>query len=199
MARHATYTSRSDPGLEYLIANSGLVGRHILRFGRMLYFFKESIHPSPEKPHARADQSGRMLYLQVAKWIGALIIFLFTYYVGGSLTRSDQLTLARMNGLGIDRAYQLTLFNALFFGLPCALVYFFMGEGMRWVGDLHSLAAIPAWIGRNTAQLLGLTSLIVDLFRAVDAAWRRRCWAPFGLFPFLINLPTYLKKAIKRT
>jgi hypothetical protein len=198
MARHITYTSRFDPGLEYLIANSGLVGRHILRFGRMLYFVKDSIQQAPAESCAREDRPCRMFYLQLAGWIGALIMFLFTYYIGGSLTRSDQLTLARMNGLGIERAYQLTLFNAMLFGIPCALFYLFMGEGLRWVGDLHSLAAIPAWVGRHAAQLVGLTSFVVDLFRAVDAGWRKRCWAPFGLFPFLINLPTYLKNAFSK-
>jgi hypothetical protein len=180
-------------GLDYLIANSGLAGRAILKTGKLLYELFD--HAQPARP---SEPSIRRVLRLLARSLGLLLMNIFTYYIGGSLTRSDQQTLARLNGMGIERAYRMTLVNALVFGIPSTLPYFLLGQGFRWLGGVHDLAALPSWVAQHSVQLMGLTSLLVDLFRAIDAAWHRRCWAPVGLFPLLINLPTYIKKIFNR-
>jgi hypothetical protein len=181
-------------GLDYLIANSGLIGRAILKCGKLLY----GLHDRAQPEQASGPRVSRSLQVKITHSMGLLILNVFSYYVGGSLTRADQHTLARLNGLGIERAHRLTLINALVFGIPTALYYFLLGQGFHWLGGVHDMAMLPSWVAQHSAQLIGLTSLGVDLFRAIDAAWHRRCWAPFGLFPLLINLPTYFKKIVNR-
>ncbi len=123
-----------------------------------------------------------------------LVTIVFTFYVGGSLTRSDQRTLARLRGMPEGQAYRLTLINAIFCGFPCAAGYFLLGEGFRLLSGLHSYAELPSLLALNFSLAMGTASLVVDIFRAFDAAFNRRCWAPLGVFPFILNLPTYLKK-----
>ena len=79
-----------------------------------------------------------------------------------------------------------------------SLSYFLLGEGFELLSGLHSYTELPALIARHLALLIGTISLIIDLFRAVDAAWMKRCWAPFGLMPFVVNAPTYLNRLIDR-
>ena len=91
-------------------------------------------------------------------------------------------------------AYRLTLFNAICCGIPCALGYFVLGEGFSLLKGVHSYAELPSLLAQHTSLGVGLTSLSVDLFRAVDSFWHRRCWAPFGFLPLAINIPTYFKR-----
>jgi hypothetical protein len=86
----------------------------------------------------------------------------------------------------------------LFFGIPCALNYFLLGEGFRLLSTVNRLVELPALLTQHLLFSIGLISLAVDLFRMADAAWRRRCWAPFGVMPFVINVPTYIKMARRR-
>jgi hypothetical protein len=173
--------------LDYLIRNSGLFSRQILKLARRLYLMQQTVAGQRNSPLMRS-----------IRWLGAAILFVFTYYVGGSLTRSDQHTLARMKGMPSGHAYRLTLYNAVFFGIPCAFNYFLLGEGFRLLSTVNSLVELPALLTKNLLFSIGLISLAVDLFRMADAAWHRRCWAPFGLMPFIINFPTYLKIAHRR-
>lgn len=172
---------------DYLIRNSGLFSRQILKLARRLYLLQAAGARRRNSPAKRS-----------IRWLGDTIVFVFTYYVGGSLTRLDQHTLARIRGMRSGDAYRLTLFNAIFFGIPCAFNYFLLGEGFRLLSTVHSLMELPALLTKNLLFSIGLISLVVDLFRMTDAAWHRRCWAPFGLMPFVINLPTYLKMAHRR-
>jgi hypothetical protein len=73
------------------------------------------------------------------------------------------------------------------------LCYFLAGEGFNLLSRLHSYTELPALLASHTSLWIGIVSLAVDMFRAVDSFWNRRCWAPFGMLPFAINLPTYLK------
>ncbi len=168
--------------LDYLICNSGLFSRQILKLARRLY-------------RLQAARAGKRYSstIRIFRRLGAIVLIIFTFYVGGSLTRSDQHTLARLRGMPSGDAYRLTLFNAIFFGIPCAFNYFLLGEGFRLLSTVNSLVELPALLTKNLLFSIGLISLAVDLFRMTDAAWRRRCWAPFGLMPFVINFPTYLK------
>jgi hypothetical protein len=173
--------------LDYLIRNSGLLSRQILKLARRLYLLQAA-------GAGRRNSSA----MRSIHWLSTAILFVFTYYVGGSLTRSDQHTLARLRGMRSGGAYRLTLFNAIFFGIPCAFNYFLLGEGFRLLSTVNGLVELPALLTKNLLFSIGLISLIVDLFRMTDAAWRHRCWAPFGLMPFVINFPTYLKIAHRR-
>lgn len=183
-------------GLDYLIARSGFIGRQILKIAGGLYRLQVRLRCSETDVDGRLGRVPHLL--PVLRRMETLALLAFTYYVGGSLTRGDQQALARLTGMGIAQAHRLTLFNALLFGIPTALGYFVVGEGAHWVGDLHSLAVIPSWVFGNASRLIGAVSLGVDLFRAADAALNRRCWAPFGTFPVLINLPTYVKMLSRR-
>jgi len=182
-----------DATFDYMIARSGIIGRQILRLCR---FIRAADRPEAGSA-AGIEKSGRrkrrLRQMFLIRWIGRMAVLFYTYYVGGSLTRSDQITFAkllRMNG----EAYRLTLFNALFCGIPCAAGYFLLGEGFSLLKKVHSYAELPSLMAQHTSLAIGTISLLVDLFRAGDSAWHRRCWAPFGFLPMIINFPTYLKR-----
>jgi hypothetical protein len=129
--------------------------------------------------------------------ISALVDFLYTYGIGGSMTRQDQLTFARfhhMEGL----AHRLTLVNSVVFGLPSALIYFAAGQGFELMAHLHSAAEVPSLIAADASFALALIHAVVDVFRIMDSWLGKRCWAPFGTLPLVLNLPTYLKTAARR-
>jgi hypothetical protein len=130
--------------------------------------------------------------LLIIRALSGFMIAFYTYYIGGSLTRRDQQTFAKLNGMD-GNAYRLTLYNAFFCGIPSAMGYFLLGEGFSLLKGIHSLAELPSLIAQRTSLAMGLLSLAVDIFRIIDSAWHRRCWAPLGMFPLIINLPTYLK------
>jgi hypothetical protein len=184
-------SARHDATVEQLIARSGIISRQILK----LYRFMRQSGSTETASHGvgnlwlRQDKVRRTLS---GIGISKLADLLYTYYLGGSLTRQDQLTFARIHGLA-NRAYLLTGVNALACGIPTAMTYFLVGEGFSLLSRLHSYTELPALLVSHTSLWIGVVSLAVDLFRAVDSFWHRRCWAPFGILPFAINLPTYLK------
>jgi len=188
----------NDITFNYLIARSGIIGRQILRFCR---YIKKTVDQKSAQPSGlerfwlRRQRLRQLLGIRV---ISRLLIAFFTYYIGGSLTRSDQVTFGRL--LGMDgNAYRLTLYNALFCGIPCAMGYFLLGEGFSLLKNIHSYAELPSLLAQHTSLGIGLLSLVVDLFRAVDSFWHRRCWAPFGFLPMVINIPTYFKRLFLST
>ena len=185
--------------IDLLISKSGIIGRQILRFYR---FMRPGELENEEKTTRRTinsiwskDQSLRKLLYRFR--LSTLADLLFTYYVGGSLTRQDQLTFAEIRGIG-DRPHHLTLVNAVFFGIPMSLSYFLLGEGFELLSRLHTYTELPAFLARHLAVLMGTISLTIDLFRALDSLWMKRCWAPFGIMPFVVNGPTYLNRLLER-
>jgi len=178
---------------DYLIARSGILGRQVLRICRRIS--RSDIRNSPPPPGAKQGRSRRqaLSMLPATGVISRGVVVFYTYYFGGSLTRSDQITFGRLLGMN-DTAYRITLYNALFCGIPCAMGYFLMGEGFSLLKNIHSYAQLPSLMAQHTSLAIGTISLSVDIFRAVDAAWHRRCWAPFGFLPLIINTPTYLKR-----
>jgi hypothetical protein len=56
---------------------------------------------------------------------------------------------------------------------------------------------LPALLAGNTTFGIGIISLTVDLFRAVDAFLNKHGQAPFGIMPLII-LPTYLSQLTKK-
>lgn len=182
----------TEKSVDYLISRSGIVGRQILKLARWMLIE----NGEPEKQSLGLSgfwqQQIRHNRLLVIRALSGFMVAFYTYYIGGSLTRSDQQTFARLNGMD-GNAYRLTLYNALFCGIPSAMGYFLLGEGFSLLKGIHSLAELPALIAQRTSLAMGLLSLAVDIFRMIDSAWHRRCWAPLGMFPLIINLPTYLK------
>ena len=183
----------NDATFDYLIARSGIFGRQILRLCRFIHTKDQDKF---DRATGFADFWLRQQWLRrllKVRWISRLLDVFYTYYIGGSLTRSDQLTFARLHGMD-GNAYRLTLFNAIFCGIPCALGYFVLGEGFSLLKKVHSYAELPSLLAQHTSLGVGLTSFSVDMFRAVDSYWHRRCWAPFGFLPLAINIPTYFKR-----
>jgi len=183
---------------EYLISRSGLIARQILRLARFLHEIEAGLNADGMKANVSKNNGLRLLFQKWTRRARHLATLFYIYYVGGSLTRADQLTLGRLRGMG-ENAYRLTLFNALFCGIPCALGYFLLGEGFNLLKGIHTYAELPSLFAKHTSLTIGTISLLVDLFRLVDAMWHRRCWAPFGFMPLAINLPTYLKRVFQRT
>jgi len=187
----AAYRSDNHAAVDTLIARSGIISRQILKFYR--YMRRTGSEANLSSPPSRPKRILRQVcrFLSILR-INTLADVLYTYYLGGSLTRQDQLTFARIHEME-DRAYLLTGVNALLFGIPTALLYFLAGEGFQMLSRINSFTELPALFAGNTSLGIGIISLAVDLFRAFDAFRNKRCWAPFGFLPFMINFPTYIK------
>ena len=97
-----------------------------------------------------------------------------------------------------DWAYRLTLVNSIFFGIPSACIYFAAGEWLELLSRLNSVAELPSLVIAHASFGFGVINAMVDLFRIFDSLVHRRCWAPFGAVPLVINLPTYLKTAKRK-
>jgi len=182
----------TEKPIDYLISRSGIVGRQILRLARWLLLTNGAPERQPHGLTGFWQQQIRHNRMRIIRALSGFMIVFYTYYIGGSLTRTDQQTFAKLNGMD-GNAYRLTLYNAFFCGIPSAMVYFLLGEGFSLLKGIHSLAELPSLIAQRTSLAMGLLSLAVDIFRMIDSAWHRRCWAPLGVFPLIINLPTYLK------
>jgi len=183
----------TELSLDYLIARSGFIGRLILNLYRFMREGEEACLPADCGVKSLWLRRQRLRRFLAVSGISRLVDILYTYWIGGSLTRSDQLTFARLHGLE-GRAHILTLGNALGCGIPCGLGYLVLGHGFDFLAGLNSYAELVSLLAKHTSVGIGLVSLLVDAFRAIDALWHRRCWAPFGFLPLLINLPTYLKR-----
>ncbi|MFH1103010.1 MAG: hypothetical protein V1714_04500 [Pseudomonadota bacterium] len=187
---------QNDIMVDGLISRSGIISRQILKFYR---FMRKS---GSEEIPAHGVGAIWLRQHKIRRFLSAIGIskladLLYTYYLGGSLTRQDQLTFARIHGWE-NRAYLLTGINALACGIPTAALYFLIGEGFQILSRVNSYTELPAILVSHTSLGIGTISLGVDLFRAADAFWHKRCWAPFGFLPFFINLPTYLKMASQK-
>lgn len=182
----------TDKSIDYLIARSGIINRQILNLARWLLAKNGSSQVSPRGLTGFWQQRIRHNRLLIIRGLSGFFVLFYTYYIGGSLTRSDQLVFAKLNNMD-GKAYRLTLYNAFFCGIPCAMGYFLLGEGFYLLKGIHSLAELPSLIAQRTSLGVGILSLAVDIFRMIDSAWHRRCWAPLGLFPLIINLPSYGK------
>jgi hypothetical protein len=188
-----------DRELDHLISKSGIIGRQILRFYRFMQADGGLDRGTDDRRTINSLWPKEQGLRKFLKGIGItrLADLLFTYYIGGSLTRQDQLTFAKIRGIG-DRPHLLTLGNAVYCGIPMALFYFLLGEGFHLLSKVHSYTELPAFMARHLALLMGMTSLMVDLFRGVDAVLMKRCWAPFGVLPFVVNMPTYLNRLLEK-
>lgn len=145
-----------------------------------------------------AAGGGSPVRRRLDRWrISAAIDFLYTYGIGGSMTRQDQLTFARFHGMSA-RAHRLTLINSVVFGLPSALLYFAVGRGFELLSRVSTTAELPSLIVADLSFGMALVNAGVDVFRILDSWLGKRCWAPFGTMPLVLNLPTYLKTAARK-
>ncbi len=188
--------SEDSNTVDALIAKSGIINRQILKFYRYMRSSGSGEIPSSNASRLERTHDIVRRYFAAVR-INTLADLLYTYYLGGSLTRQDQLTFAKIHGME-HRAYFLTGFNALCCGIPTAAIYFLVGEGFQILSRVHSLTELPALFVGNASFGIGGISLAVDLFRMFDAFWNKRCWAPFGFLPAFINFPTYLKIGYNR-
>lgn len=173
-----------------LFDGSGYLGRNIIRLYRFM-------HHSGQPHDAGSPARWKIRRLLDRAGISAFADFLYTYGIGGSLTRHDQLIFARFHAME-DRAYRLTLVNSIFFGIPSAFLYFAAGEGFELLSRLNSVAELPSLVIAHASFGFGVINAMVDLFRIFDSLVHRRCWAPFGAVPLVINFPTYLKTAKRK-
>jgi hypothetical protein len=179
-----------DEASALLFEHSGYLGDRIVALYRFMHDagqFSGSNNPWRWKLRRWLDRYG----------ISRVIDFLYTYGIGGSLTRQDQLTFARFHAME-GRAYRLTLVNSLAFGIPSALLYFAVGEGFEILSRASSMAEFPSLVAAHASFAMGVINAAVHLFRIFDSLAHRRCWAPLGTIPLVINLPTYLKAARRR-
>lgn len=170
--------------------DSGFLGRHIIG----LYQF---MHNSVDGGLTGDTWRSKLRRLLDRSGISALVDFLYTYGIGGSLTRQDQLIFARFHSME-NQAYRLTLMNSMVFGIPSVGIYLAAGEGFELLSRLTSVAELPSLVAAQVSFGLGIVNAAVHLFRIFDSLFHRRCWAPFGAVPLLINLPTYLKTAKRK-
>jgi hypothetical protein len=173
-----------------LFENTGFLGRHIIGLYRFM-------HDSGQSDPAGGTWRWRLRRILDRAGISALADFLYTYGIGGSLTRQDQLIFARFHSME-NQAYRLTLVNSMAFGVPSVGLYFAAGEGFELLSRLNSVAEIPSIAAAQVSFGLGIINAAVHFFRIFDSLVHRRCWAPFGAVPLFINLPTYLKAAKRK-
>lgn len=173
-----------------LFEDSGFLGRRIIG----LYQFMHDSGFSGLTGETWRRKSRRLLD---RTGMSALVDFLYTYGIGGSLTRPDQLIFARFHSME-NHAYRLTLMNSIVFGIPSVGLYFAVGEGFELLSRLNSVAELPSLVAAQVSFGLGIINAAVHLFRIFDSLLHRRCWAPFGAVPLVINLPTYLKTAKRK-
>jgi hypothetical protein len=188
--KHCTCRLPENEASGLLFDDSGFLGRRIIR---LYQFMHDSGHSGP----TGGTRRWKLRRLLDRAGVSAMVDFLYTYGIGGSLTRRDQLIFARFHSME-NQAYRLTLMNSIVFGIPSVGLYFAAGEGFELLSRLNSVAELPSLVAAQVSFGLGIINAAVHLFRIFDSLLHRRCWAPFGAVPLFINLPTYLKTAKRK-
>ena len=84
---------------DYLISRSGIIGRQILRLSRFINEKDESKFDRPKGIRGFFIRQGWIRSILGVRTVSRILNAFYTYYVGGSLTRSDQLTFAKLHGI----------------------------------------------------------------------------------------------------
>jgi hypothetical protein len=202
MSRGRTKTCRcriaENGPSELHIGDSGFIGRQIIRLYRFMHHARQTPDgPARDAVGASGSPAGRIRHIIDRAGISRAVDFLYTYGIGGSLTRQDQLIFARYHAMP-DRAYRLTLLNAVFFGMPSACAYFAAGEGFELLSRASTMIQAPSLAAAYTSFGIAVVNASIHVFRILDSLLHRRCWAPLGTIPLVINLPTYLKTAKRK-
>ena len=180
--------------LDKLIARSGIINRMIMRFYlnidiRGLERWYAHIQRLKGKRIWR-----RRLYL-LSYWPLRALERSSAVCIGGSLTAQEQDTFGRICKIA---GYRLSRYNSIIFGTLTGLIFFFSGKFSSWLGSFGTIFDTSMDLTALLLYSLGLASVMVDIFRAVDSYARKKPHMPLGLFPLVINSTTFLKRLVER-
>ncbi|MBN2290204.1 MAG: hypothetical protein JXQ83_12795 [Candidatus Glassbacteria bacterium] len=181
--------------LDDLIASSGIINRLIMRFYRSIDIRGlERWYAHIQRLNHRRLWRKRLNLLSY--WPLRVLERVSAVYIGGSLTASEQYTFGRICKI---RDYELSRYNAVFFGSLAGVTYFCSGRFTSWLGSFGTVFDMPLDLTTLFLYGIGAASVVVDLFRAVDSFIRRRAHMPLGFFPLAINSTTFLKRLLERS
>jgi len=180
--------------LDNLIARSGVINRVIMRFYRNIDI------RGLERWYAHIQRlRGRRIWRRrlnlLSYWPIRAIERISAVYIGGSLTAGEQGTFGRICGIA---DYKLSRYNSIFFGSLAGAMFFGSGKFSSWLGSFGTVFDVPLDLTSLLLYSIGLASVLVDLFRAVDSFARKKPHMPLGLFPLIINSTTFLKRLLER-
>ncbi len=177
--------------LDSLIARSGVINRVIMR----LYLDIDIL--GLDRWHAYIQRlKGKKRWVNLLSYWPLRIIEKFSaIYVGGSLTSAEQETFGRICRV---RAYKLSRWNSIIFGTFTGIIFFTSGEFTSWLSGFQTIFDIPLELTAFLLYSIGVVSVLVDIFRAIDSFARKKAHMPFGFFPFIINSTTFLKRITDR-
>lgn len=190
--RHQVWLSEEDREfLDSLIDRSGLINRLIMR----LYLDIDILGLDRWYAYIQRLKGKKRLINQLSYWPVRILERISALYVGGSLTAAEQKTFGRICRLD---DYKLSRYNALIFGSITGFFFISSGKFTSWLGTFGTIFDTPLGLTSSFLYTWGAVSLAVDIFRAVDSYIRRKSHMPFGLFPFVINSTTFLKRLLDR-
>ena len=177
--------------LDSLIARSGVINRLIMR----LYLDIDIL--GLDRWYAYIQRlKGRKRWVNLySYWPLRILERISSVYVGGSLTSAEQETFGRICRI---RAFKLSRWNAIIFGTLTGIFFFTSGEFTLWLSSYGTIFDTSLGLTSFLLYSVGVVSISVDLWRAIDSFARQKAHMPFGFFPLAINSTTFLKRTIDR-
>ena len=177
--------------LDSLIARSGVINRLIMR----LYLDIDILGLDRWYAYIQRLKGKKRRVNLLSYWPLRIIERISAVYVGGSLTRAEQETFGRICRI---RAFKLSRWNAITFGSLTGILFFTSGEFTLWLSSFESIFDTSLGLTSWLLYSLGVVSVSVDLWRAIDSFARQKAHMPFGIFPLVINSTTFLTRIIDR-
>ena len=177
--------------LERLIARSGVINRLIMR----LYLDIDILGLDRWFAYIHRIKGKKRLANLLSYWPIRIIERVSAIYVGGSLTAEEQKTFSRICRV---QDYKLSRYNALIFGSATGILFFSSGKFTSWLGSLGTIFDKPLGLTSFILYSIATISVGVDIFRFIDSYLRKKAHMPFGIFPFVINSTTFLKRLSER-
>jgi hypothetical protein len=180
--------------LDYLIARSGIINRLIMRFYRSIDIKGlERWYAHIQYLKSRRPWAWRLELLSY--WPIRAIERVSAVFIGGSLTSAEQFTFSRICKIS---DYKLTRYNSICYGSLTGAAFFYSGKFSFWLGSFGTFLDMPLDLTAMSLYSVGLVSVLVDIFRAIDSFARRKAHMPFGFFPLFINSTTFIKRLMER-
>ena len=180
--------------LDYLISRSGIINRLIMRFYRSIDIQGlERWYAHIQYLKGRRPWAWRLELLSY--WPIRAIERMSAVFIGGSLTAAEQFTFGRICKI---KDYELTRYNSIFYGSLTGIAFFYSGKFSFWLGSFGTFLDMPFDLTALSLYSIGLVSVLVDIFRAIDSFARRKAHMPFGFFPWFINSTTFIKRLMER-
>jgi hypothetical protein len=177
--------------LDSLIARSGVINRLIMR----LYLDIDILGLDRWYAYIQRLKGKKRRVNLLSYWPLRIIERISAVYVGGSLTKAEQETFGRICRV---RAFKLSRWNAIIFGTLTGIIFFTSGEFTLWLSSFGTIFDTSLGLTSWLLYSMGVVSVSVDLWRAVDSFARQKAHMPFGIFPLAINSTTFLKRIIDR-